>query len=195
MPIQQMGAIAGVVAFFVLCIYLVVRYKAKIRAAFQGFATKHGIAFTGGAFPCAVGKVDGRYTVVQSRPPPGAVQQVALFQVHVGVRGDPCPHSPIHVDDMAWQLEALLDAGRVYREQLGAPDKAQECFEAALVEDPANAEALRSLAAVLAAETKWEEARKVLTRQLELTQEPTARAAGNVTSPVPQAMSSTCSPC
>ncbi len=89
MPIQQMGAIAGVVAFFVLCIYLVVRYKAKIRAAFQGFATKHGIAFTGGAFPCAVGKVDGRYTVVQSRPPPGAVQQVALFQVHVGVRGDP----------------------------------------------------------------------------------------------------------
>jgi nucleoside-diphosphate-sugar epimerase len=30
----------------------------------------------------------------------------------VGVRGDPCPHSPIHVDDMAWQMEALLDAAR-----------------------------------------------------------------------------------
>jgi golgin subfamily B member 1 len=74
-------------------------------------------------------------------------------------------------------IEALLDAGRVYREQLAAPDKAQECFEAALVEDPANAEALRSLAAVLAAEAKWDEARKVLTRQLELTQEPTPRAA------------------
>jgi nucleoside-diphosphate-sugar epimerase len=28
----------------------------------------------------------------------------------VVVRGDPCPHSPIHVDDMAWQLEPLLDA-------------------------------------------------------------------------------------
>jgi tetratricopeptide (TPR) repeat protein len=74
-------------------------------------------------------------------------------------------------------VEALLDAGRVYREQLGAPDKAQDCFEAALIEDPTNAEALRALAAVLAAETKWDEARRVLTRQLEITQEPAARAA------------------
>jgi hypothetical protein len=22
---------------------------------------------------------------------------------------DPCPHTPIHIDDMKWQLEALLD--------------------------------------------------------------------------------------
>jgi tetratricopeptide (TPR) repeat protein len=73
-------------------------------------------------------------------------------------------------------VEALLDAGRVYREQLNAPEKAQECFEAALVEDPTNAQALQALAAVLAAETRWDEARKVLARQLEITQEPVARA-------------------
>jgi tetratricopeptide (TPR) repeat protein len=73
-------------------------------------------------------------------------------------------------------VEALLDAGRVYREQLSAPEKAQECFEATLVEDPTNAQALQALAAVLAAETKWDEARKVLARQLEITQEPVARA-------------------
>ena len=74
-------------------------------------------------------------------------------------------------------VEALLDAGRVYREQLASPEKAQECFEAALLEDPTNAEALRSLAAVLATQNKWDEAQKVLARQLEITQEPTARAA------------------
>ncbi len=74
-------------------------------------------------------------------------------------------------------VEALLDAGRVYREQLAAPDKAQACFEAALVEDPTNAAALQALASVLAAEAKWDEARKVLAQQLEITQEPTARAA------------------
>jgi UDP-glucuronate 4-epimerase len=28
----------------------------------------------------------------------------------VVVRGDPCPRSPIHIDDMAWQLEPLLAA-------------------------------------------------------------------------------------
>jgi nucleoside-diphosphate-sugar epimerase len=28
----------------------------------------------------------------------------------VVTRGEPCPHSPIHIDDMVWQLEPLLDA-------------------------------------------------------------------------------------
>jgi tetratricopeptide (TPR) repeat protein len=74
-------------------------------------------------------------------------------------------------------VEALLDAGRVYREQLSQPAKARECFEAALVEDPSNAEALRSLAAVLAAESSWDEAQRVLIRQLDITYEPAARAA------------------
>jgi tetratricopeptide (TPR) repeat protein len=73
-------------------------------------------------------------------------------------------------------VEALLDAGRVYREQLAQPEQARACFEAALREDPSNAEALQALAALLAAESNWEEARKVLGRQLELTTDPTARA-------------------
>ncbi len=74
-------------------------------------------------------------------------------------------------------VEALLDAGRVYREQLAQPEQARACFEAALREDPANAEALQALAALFAAESNWDEARKVLSRQLEITSDPTARAA------------------
>ncbi len=31
----------------------------------------------------------------------------------VVVRGDPCPHTPINIDDMTWQLEPLLDAASV----------------------------------------------------------------------------------
>ncbi|HVV17760.1 MAG TPA: tetratricopeptide repeat protein [Polyangia bacterium] len=73
-------------------------------------------------------------------------------------------------------VEALLDAGRVYREQLAQPAQARACFEAALREAPSNPEALQALAALLAAESNWDEARKVLGRQLEITTDPTARA-------------------
>jgi len=59
-------------------------------------------------------------------------------------------------------VAALLDAGRVFREQIGAPDKAQICFEEALREDPRNADALRSLSALLASQGAWEEAKTVL---------------------------------
>jgi golgin subfamily B member 1 len=74
-------------------------------------------------------------------------------------------------------VEALLDAGRVYREQLNDPSKARDTFEAALREAPDNAEALHALAAVLSAEANWDEARRVLTRQLEVTSDSQARAA------------------
>jgi tetratricopeptide (TPR) repeat protein len=74
-------------------------------------------------------------------------------------------------------VEALLDAGRVYREQLALPEHARTCFEEALVEDPTNAEALRALSALLASEGNWDEARGVLERQLEVAVEPEARAA------------------
>jgi tetratricopeptide (TPR) repeat protein len=73
-------------------------------------------------------------------------------------------------------VAALLDAGRVFREQIGAPEKAQICFEEALKEDPRNADALRSLAALLASQGAWEEAKSVLLRQLETTETPEARA-------------------
>ena len=74
-------------------------------------------------------------------------------------------------------VAALLDAGRVFREQIGAPDKAQICFEEALREDPRNADALRSLSALLASQGAWEEAKTVLLRQLEISETPETRAA------------------
>jgi tetratricopeptide (TPR) repeat protein len=74
-------------------------------------------------------------------------------------------------------VAALLDAGRVFREQIGAPDKAQICFEEALREDPRNADALRSLSALLASQGAWEEAKTVLMRQLEISETPETRAA------------------
>ena len=74
-------------------------------------------------------------------------------------------------------VAALLDAGRVFREQIGAPEKAQICFEEALREDPRNADALRSLAALLASQGAWEEAKTVLLRQLETADAPETRAA------------------
>ena len=74
-------------------------------------------------------------------------------------------------------IEALLDAGRVYREQVQSPEKARACFEEALQADPGNGEALRALASVLSAEGNWADARQVLERQLETTEAPADRAA------------------
>ncbi|HEY7374956.1 MAG TPA: tetratricopeptide repeat protein [Polyangia bacterium] len=73
-------------------------------------------------------------------------------------------------------IDALLDAGRVYREQVKAPDKARACFEEALQDDPRNGEALRALASLLSAEANWDDARRVLERQLEGTEETVERA-------------------
>ncbi|HEV3030548.1 MAG TPA: tetratricopeptide repeat protein [Polyangia bacterium] len=74
-------------------------------------------------------------------------------------------------------VEALLDAGRVYREQLSLPEHARTCFEEALVEDPTHGEALRGLAALLASQGHWDEARGILERQLDSASEPGVRAA------------------
>jgi len=78
--------------------------------------------------------------------------------------------------DAQESIDALLDAGRVYREQVQAPDKARACFEEALQEDPRNGEALRALASLLSAEANWDQARRVLERQLEMTEDPGDRA-------------------
>ncbi|MDB4980264.1 MAG: Tetratricopeptide 2 repeat protein, partial [Myxococcales bacterium] len=74
-------------------------------------------------------------------------------------------------------VPALLDAARVYREQLALPEHARTCFEEALAEDPSNPEALRALAALLAAEGHWDEAKQMLERQLTATGDPETRAA------------------
>ncbi len=73
-------------------------------------------------------------------------------------------------------IDALLDAGRVYREQAQSSEKARACFEEALQEDPRNGEALRALASLLSADANWDQARQVLERQLEMTEEPAERA-------------------
>ena len=74
-------------------------------------------------------------------------------------------------------VAALLDAGRVYREQANSPAEARACFEEALAREPGSVEALRALAALHAAEGEWTEARERLLRQLELVDGPEAQAA------------------
>jgi tetratricopeptide (TPR) repeat protein len=72
--------------------------------------------------------------------------------------------------------EAWLEAGRVLRDQLGKPGEARRCFERAAAADPTNAAALRGLAALLTAEGLLAEARAALEKQLQLMEEPTAKA-------------------
>ena len=86
MPIEQLGAIGGAVAVVVLIVYLVMRHKAAIRAVFSGFAAKHGLQFTSGAYPNVSGQVDGRFTVARSYPMPR--QQLVHFQILVGIHGN-----------------------------------------------------------------------------------------------------------
>ena len=75
-------------------------------------------------------------------------------------------------------VEALLDAGRVAREQLTSPDKARACFEEAL--RAGARERRRAAGTVVAARRRGAAGTKrarVLERQLEMTQDPAARAA------------------
>ena len=105
----------------------------------------------------------------------------ALAQLHLK-ENDFAGYSEVRVREAralrgkAEAVEALLDAGRVYREQVGAPDKARACYEEALRDAPNNPEALRALAALLAAESHWDEARGVLEQLLVTEEEPAARA-------------------
>ena len=72
---------------------------------------------------------------------------------------------------------ALLEAGAVYRDQLGNPAEAKVCFERAVKADPSNPEAMHALAVILASEGQVTEARALFERQLEVIEEPTAKAA------------------
>ena len=73
-------------------------------------------------------------------------------------------------------IDALLDAGRAYREQLGSPAKARESSRrrSATIR-PTPPPACAGVAA--GGDGNWEESRRVLTRQLETTEDPVARAA------------------
>jgi tetratricopeptide (TPR) repeat protein len=72
---------------------------------------------------------------------------------------------------------ALLEAGAVYRDQLGNPAEARVCFERAVKAHPSNPEALHALAVLLASDGQVDEARALFERQLEVIEEPTAKAA------------------
>src|SRR6185436_13887446 len=72
---------------------------------------------------------------------------------------------------------ALLEAGSVYRDQLGNPAEARVCFERAVREHPSNPEALHALAVLLASDGQVAEARALFERQLEVIEEPAAKAA------------------
>ncbi len=78
--------------------------------------------------------------------------------------------------DQAQAVAAFLDAGRVYRDQAGAPDEARACFEEALARDARSIEALQALGALHAAAGSWAEAREQLRRQLDLAESPETRA-------------------
>jgi tetratricopeptide (TPR) repeat protein len=75
------------------------------------------------------------------------------------------------------QAAALLEAGAVFRDQLGQAAKARACFEKAVKLHPSNPEVLAALAAMLAGEGRIDEAKALYERQLSLCDSPSAKAA------------------
>lgn len=74
------------VALFALAIWLVVRQRRKIRAAFEGFAGAHGLRATLGAFPHADGELGGRQVYVGNQLG-RRVNDVVRFVVRLSVKG------------------------------------------------------------------------------------------------------------
>jgi golgin subfamily B member 1 len=75
------------------------------------------------------------------------------------------------------QAAALLEAGAVFRDQLGQAVQARSCFEKAVQLHPQNAEALSALAAMLTGEGSIDEAKALYERQLAVCESPAAKAA------------------
>jgi tetratricopeptide (TPR) repeat protein len=75
------------------------------------------------------------------------------------------------------QAAALLEAGAVFRDQLGQAAEARTCFEKAVKLHPENPEVLAALAATLAGEGRLDEAKALYERQLGLCDTPSAKAA------------------
>ena len=75
------------------------------------------------------------------------------------------------------QAAALLEAGAVFRDQIGQAAKARACFEKAVNLHPSNPEVLAALAAMLAGEGRIDEAKELYERQLSLCDSPSAKAA------------------
>ena len=75
------------------------------------------------------------------------------------------------------QAAALLEAGAVFRDQLGQPAEARACFEKAVNLHPSNPDVLAALAATLTGEGRIDEAKQLYERQLSLCDSPSAKAA------------------
>jgi tetratricopeptide (TPR) repeat protein len=75
------------------------------------------------------------------------------------------------------QAAALLEAGAVFRDQLGQAAKARACLEKALKLHPSNQDVLAALATMLAGEGRIDEATALYERQLSLCDTPSAKAA------------------
>ena len=75
------------------------------------------------------------------------------------------------------QVFVLLEAAAVFRDQLADGLQARICFERAVKEHPANAEALGALASLEAGQGRADEARVLYERQLGLCESPAAKAA------------------
>lgn len=74
-------------------------------------------------------------------------------------------------------IGALLRAGEVWQTELGAAQKAIECFESVLEKDPGHIDALLALEALYAERSLWEPLAKVYATEARVFSEPSARIA------------------
>jgi tetratricopeptide (TPR) repeat protein len=74
-------------------------------------------------------------------------------------------------------ISALLRAGEIWQTELGAAQKAIECFEAVLEKEPGHIDALLSLEALYAERSLWEPLAKVYATEARVLSEPSARIA------------------
>jgi tetratricopeptide (TPR) repeat protein len=74
-------------------------------------------------------------------------------------------------------IAALLRAGEIWQTELGAAQKAIECFEAVLERDPGHIDALLALESLYAERSLWEPLAKVYATEARVFSEPTARIA------------------
>lgn len=74
-------------------------------------------------------------------------------------------------------IAALLRAGEIWQTELGAAQKAIECFEAVLEKDPGHIDALLALESLYAERSMWEPLAKVYATEARVFSEPAARIA------------------
>lgn len=79
--------------------------------------------------------------------------------------------------DPALSIAALLRAGEVWQTELGAAQKAIECFEAVLGRDPGHVDALLALESLYAERSSWEALSKIYATEARVLSEPSARIA------------------